>query len=94
MKAKNKYKIGGIGVYKKGFEYLLLLTIPDKKGIIGIEHYKKILIMKTGSITIRVSGEDKKLIQKAAVKFHKETGAKVSISATIIHLVKQYYLSS
>ena len=55
---------------------------------------KKVLIMKTVSITIRVSGEDKKLIQKAAVKFHKETGTKVSISAIITHLVKQYCLSS
>lgn len=46
--------------------------------------------MKTEQIIIRISEIDKKIIQKAAAKYHKETGAKESISAAVRHAVKQY----
>ena len=46
--------------------------------------------MKTEYIQVRISETDKKIIQKAAAKFHKETGAKENVSATIRHIVKQY----
>jgi len=46
--------------------------------------------MKTERILLRVSPEDKRNIKKAVVKFHKETGAKENVSATIRHIVKQY----
>jgi len=75
-------------------ENILRSQITHYKKLNELNTINKVLIMKTVSITLRVSGEDKKLIQKAAVKFHKETGAKVSISDTIRNLVKQYCLSS
>jgi len=50
--------------------------------------------MKTERVVLRISAEEKKLIRKAAKKFHKETGAKENISATIRHLVKQYNASA
>jgi hypothetical protein len=46
--------------------------------------------MKTDRLIVRVSADDKKQIQKATKKFHKETGAKENVSATIRHIVKQY----
>ena len=46
--------------------------------------------MKTERIIVRVSSEDILQIQKATKKFHKETGAKENVSATIRHIVKQY----
>ncbi|HUX58171.1 MAG TPA: hypothetical protein VMV77_14435 [Bacteroidales bacterium] len=50
--------------------------------------------MKTKSIIIRISAADKKLIQKATMKFQKETGAKENISSLIRHLLKQYTAST
>jgi hypothetical protein len=46
--------------------------------------------MKTERIIVRVSADDKKQLHKATKKFHKETGAKENVSATIRHIVKQY----
>jgi len=46
--------------------------------------------MKTKNIVVRVSDIDKKIIVKAAAKYHKETGAKRSVSATIRHAIEQY----
>lgn len=50
--------------------------------------------MKTERILLRVSPEDKRNIDKATVKFHKETGARKNVSAMIRHAVKQYTAST
>lgn len=46
--------------------------------------------MKTEQITIRLSESEKKMIQKATVKYHKETGAKGSITKAVIQSVGDY----
>jgi len=46
--------------------------------------------MKTEKIIVRISAEERKQLNKATKKFHKETGAKENVSATIRHIVKQY----
>jgi len=46
--------------------------------------------MKTGKIIVRVSLDDKKIIQQAVRKYHIETGVKHNISAMVRHVVKEY----
>lgn len=46
--------------------------------------------MKNEILQIRVSTEDRKLFDKAAKQYHKETGAKANISAAVRHVMKQY----
>ena len=50
--------------------------------------------MKTEKIIVRISTDERKQLNKATKKFHKETGAKESISATIRHAVRQYNAST
>ena len=45
---------------------------------------------KTGYIQVRVTDNDKKIIDKAANKMHKDTGAKATVSRVIREAVKQY----
>ncbi|MDP3642563.1 MAG: hypothetical protein Q8S54_05150 [Bacteroidota bacterium] len=46
--------------------------------------------MKNSRIEIKTDEMDQKLIEKAALKFEKETGKKGMVSRTLIHSVKAY----
>ncbi len=46
--------------------------------------------MKTERILIRVSEEERKQLEKAVTKFHRETGAKENVSAAIRYIVMKY----
>jgi hypothetical protein len=46
--------------------------------------------MKTNRIVFRISEEDGKAVEKAVRKFHRQTGAKRSVSAMLRHVVKEY----
>lgn len=46
--------------------------------------------MRTEQITIRLTEDERKMIKKAAVKFHQETGQKESITKAVIHSIGDY----
>lgn len=46
--------------------------------------------MKTEQITIRLSEAERKMVQKAAVKFHQETGEKESITKAVVRSISDY----
>ena len=50
----------------------------------------KYIKMKTETIKVRITEKDRETIDKATKKYHKETGAKSTISGMIRHLVTQY----
>ena len=46
--------------------------------------------MRTEQITIRLTEDERKMIKKAAVKFHQETGEKESITKAVVRSIGDY----
>ena len=46
--------------------------------------------MRTEQITIRLTEEERKMIKKAAVKFHHETGEKESVTKAVVRSISDY----